>query len=132
MTDRTLPATLAIGYASHYGRPQDAVIRVYDATGNGIETDEHVILAGRIVSKRIETNPEERPPWGFTASRGPGRWSAHSCAELHCFAAKILKTVEETVKRSLSRARVRVTRAISASESASAANTVADLGSTTK
>jgi len=31
----------AIGYAEHYSRSHDAVIRVYDATGNVIETHEH-------------------------------------------------------------------------------------------
>jgi hypothetical protein len=31
----------AIGYAEHYSRSTDAVIRVYDATGNVIETHEH-------------------------------------------------------------------------------------------
>jgi len=32
----------AIGYAEHYSRSHDAVIRVYDAAGNVIETHEHV------------------------------------------------------------------------------------------
>jgi hypothetical protein len=31
----------AIGYAMHYSRSVDAVIRVYDDTGNVIETHEH-------------------------------------------------------------------------------------------
>jgi hypothetical protein len=31
----------AIGYAMHYSRSHNAVIRVYDAAGNVIETDEH-------------------------------------------------------------------------------------------
>jgi len=31
----------AIGYAQFYSRSQDAVIRVYDAAGNMIETHEH-------------------------------------------------------------------------------------------
>jgi hypothetical protein len=31
----------AIGYAQHYRRSHDAVIRVYDAAGNVIETHEH-------------------------------------------------------------------------------------------
>jgi hypothetical protein len=31
----------AIGYAAHYNRSHDAVIRVYDAAGNVIETHEH-------------------------------------------------------------------------------------------
>ena len=35
-------ASNAIGYASHYSRSHDAVIRVYDAAGNVIETHEHV------------------------------------------------------------------------------------------
>jgi hypothetical protein len=31
----------AIGYAKHYSRPLNVVIRVYDATGNVTETHEH-------------------------------------------------------------------------------------------
>jgi hypothetical protein len=31
----------AIGYAQHRSRSHDAVIRVYDETGNVIETQEH-------------------------------------------------------------------------------------------
>ena len=31
----------AIGYAAHYSRSHDAVIRGYDETGNVIETHEH-------------------------------------------------------------------------------------------
>ena len=31
----------AIGYANQYSRSHDAVIRVYDAAGNVIETHEH-------------------------------------------------------------------------------------------
>jgi hypothetical protein len=31
----------AIGYAMHYTRSHDALIRVYDAAGNVIETHEH-------------------------------------------------------------------------------------------
>jgi hypothetical protein len=31
----------AIGYAEHYSRSHDAVIRVYDEAGNVIETHEH-------------------------------------------------------------------------------------------
>jgi hypothetical protein len=31
----------AIGYAEHYSRSHDAVIRVYDESGNVIETHEH-------------------------------------------------------------------------------------------
>ena len=31
----------AIGYAEHFSRSHDAVIRVYDDTGNVIETHEH-------------------------------------------------------------------------------------------
>jgi hypothetical protein len=31
----------AIGYAMHYSRPADAVIRVYDQAGNVIEAHEH-------------------------------------------------------------------------------------------
>jgi hypothetical protein len=34
-------ASNAIGYASQYSRSHDAVIRVYDAAGNVIETHEH-------------------------------------------------------------------------------------------
>jgi hypothetical protein len=31
----------AVGYAKHRSRSRDAVIRVYDETGNVIETNEH-------------------------------------------------------------------------------------------
>ena len=31
----------AVGYAEHYSRSHDAVIRVYDEAGNVIETHEH-------------------------------------------------------------------------------------------
>jgi len=34
-------ASNAIGYAKQYSRSHDAVIRVYDETGNVIETQEH-------------------------------------------------------------------------------------------
>jgi hypothetical protein len=34
-------ASNAIGYANHYSRSQGAVIRVYNASGNVIETHEH-------------------------------------------------------------------------------------------
>ena len=34
-------ASNAIGYAKHYSRSHDVVIRVYDAAGNVIETHEH-------------------------------------------------------------------------------------------
>jgi len=34
-------ACYAIGYAMHRSRSHDAVIRVYDETGNVIETHEH-------------------------------------------------------------------------------------------
>ena len=40
MADRTLSRN-AIGYAKHYSRSHDAVIRVYDEAGNVIETHEH-------------------------------------------------------------------------------------------
>jgi hypothetical protein len=39
--DEPNAASNAIGYASQYSRSHDAVIRVYDATGNVIETHEH-------------------------------------------------------------------------------------------
>ena len=35
-------ASNAIGYAEHFSRSHDAVIQVYDAAGNVIETHEHV------------------------------------------------------------------------------------------
>ena len=35
------PAANAIGYAQHYSRSHDAVIRVYDAAGSVIETQKH-------------------------------------------------------------------------------------------
>ena len=31
----------AVGYAMHYSRSADAMIRVYDANGNVVETHEH-------------------------------------------------------------------------------------------
>ena len=34
-------ASNAVGYAKFFSRSHDAVIRVYDATGNVIETHEH-------------------------------------------------------------------------------------------
>jgi hypothetical protein len=34
-------AANAIGYAEHFSRSHHAVIRVYDSTGNVIETHEH-------------------------------------------------------------------------------------------
>ena len=40
MPSRTLQAN-AIGYAKFYSRSHQAVIRVYDAPGNVIETHEH-------------------------------------------------------------------------------------------
>jgi hypothetical protein len=36
-----LDAQAAVGYAKFRSRSQDAVIRVYDASGNVIETHEH-------------------------------------------------------------------------------------------
>ena len=38
---RTNAVSNAIGYAQHYSRAHDAVIRVYDDAGNVIETHEH-------------------------------------------------------------------------------------------
>ena len=35
------PPDHVIGYAEHYSRSHDSVIRVYDAAGNLIETHEH-------------------------------------------------------------------------------------------
>jgi hypothetical protein len=32
----------ALGYANHHSRSHDAVIRVFDAAGNVIETHEHI------------------------------------------------------------------------------------------
>ena len=36
----------AIGYAMHYSRSHDAVIRVYDEAGNVIEAQEHRAISG--------------------------------------------------------------------------------------
>ena len=41
----------AMGYAEQYSRAHDAVIRVYDAAGNVIETHEHKGLQGGVVNK---------------------------------------------------------------------------------
>ena len=38
-------ASNAIGYAMHRSRSHDAVIRVYDAAGNVIETHEHQVIS---------------------------------------------------------------------------------------
>jgi hypothetical protein len=40
---RCICPTTAIGYAKFYSRSHDAVIRVYDAAGNVIETHEHAV-----------------------------------------------------------------------------------------
>jgi len=42
----------AIGYAEHYSRSHDAVIHVYDAAGNLIETHEHIGSAARLLTFR--------------------------------------------------------------------------------
>jgi hypothetical protein len=39
--DRPQASGNAVSYAMHYSRSHDAVIRVYDAVGNLIETHEH-------------------------------------------------------------------------------------------
>ena len=49
------PVSNAIGYATHYSRSHDAVIRVYDAAGNVIETHEH---AGEFKEWRVHFCPE--------------------------------------------------------------------------
>jgi hypothetical protein len=38
---RPHPLERRVSYAMHYSRSHDAVIRVYDAAGNVIETHEH-------------------------------------------------------------------------------------------
>ena len=38
----------AIGYAEHRSRSHDAVIRVYDAAGNVIETHQHKVCFNRM------------------------------------------------------------------------------------
>jgi hypothetical protein len=50
----------AIGYAEHFSRSHDAVIRVYDEAGNGIKTHEH-------------TGDFKEPPRFFLASRRTSR-----------------------------------------------------------
>jgi hypothetical protein len=40
-TANQTPGANAIGYAMHYSRSANAVIRVYDVAGNVIETHEH-------------------------------------------------------------------------------------------
>jgi len=47
----------AIGYAMHYSRSHHAVIRVYDAAGNVIETHEH---KGRFQRVVISQFPSEK------------------------------------------------------------------------
>ena len=48
----------AIGYAEHYSRSHDAVIRVYDQAGNVIETHEH----------KDNNLPDVAAPGGFQAA----------------------------------------------------------------
>jgi hypothetical protein len=45
----------AVGYAMYYSRSADAVIRVYDAAGNVIETHEHTLASSesRDANRRI-------------------------------------------------------------------------------
>ena len=56
----------AIGYAKHYSRSHDAVIRVYDAAGNVIETHKHAGDASTEVSASAPVGPtlpgRHRPP----------------------------------------------------------------------
>ena len=57
--------TNAIGYAKFYSRSHDAVIRVYDAAGNVIETHEYVGEVKRAV--KFATNRDlsaAAPPFG--------------------------------------------------------------------
>jgi hypothetical protein len=48
----------AVGYAEHFSRSHDAVIRVYDATGNVIETHEQdsTRLSSRATTLRFARN----------------------------------------------------------------------------
>jgi len=48
----------AISYAQFHSRSHDAVIRVYDAAGNVIETHEH---AGDFKSRKRHTYNKKRP-----------------------------------------------------------------------
>jgi hypothetical protein len=51
----------AIGYAMHYSRSVDAVIRVYDPAGNVIETHEHAgEFQGGVSGTRRETKAATR------------------------------------------------------------------------
>src|SRR5262249_60072959 len=55
----------AIGHAEHYSRSHDAVIRVYDAAGNVIETHEHKNTGGLDNSMRTrgpKLRFRRRPP----------------------------------------------------------------------
>jgi hypothetical protein len=52
----------AVGYAEHYSRSHDAVIRVYDETGNVIETHEHKGRFQRVVN----ADQNKKPPRGET------------------------------------------------------------------
>jgi hypothetical protein len=55
----------AIGYAEHFSRSHDAVIRVYDDAGNVIETHEH---------KGEFKEPEPANPYGRGGGVGPRPW----------------------------------------------------------
>jgi hypothetical protein len=50
----------AIGYAEHFSRSHDAVIRVYDEAGNVIETHEHKGDFRLLSVKRVETKSRPR------------------------------------------------------------------------
>jgi hypothetical protein len=49
-----------IGYASHYSRSHDAVIRVYDDAGKVIQTHEHAGDFKRVVSVEQNKKPPHR------------------------------------------------------------------------
>jgi hypothetical protein len=52
----------AIGYAEHFSRSHDAVIRVYDAAGNVIETHEHASDFKLVVTQKMLATTEVSPP----------------------------------------------------------------------
>ena len=77
----------AIGYAMHSSRSADAVIRVYDADGNVIETHEHALpltkppFSYRIWPKRIVAS---YPKSSLPRSRARPRRSFHYQSTLPC------------------------------------------------
>jgi hypothetical protein len=64
----------AIGYAEHYSRSHNALVRVYDAASNMIETHEPANLPQGPLVTRTETGAEAIPFATTSSSLGPVSW----------------------------------------------------------